>query len=875
MLGGGTADNVRSFRVGSWSRHVHNPLSPRRVRPEGSPLRRLLIASTLAIVTAAGSVVAVRSGEPPAAATLAGSGGPLAAAASVGESTTPSTPTGDPTTDPTAEPVTTARAPSAVSATSPACHTAASQRYDIDRIAGSNRWATATCASQVHYPDEVDTVVLARGDVQGGFADALAGAVLARHVDGPVLLTAPDTLPTETAAELDRLAPRRVVILGGTEAISPAVERAVARRTADIERISGSDRADTAARIAATVGPRQHAFVVNGYVPADALIAATVAARDGAVLLLTNPGSVPASTTDALADVADVTVVGSFTAIGEASEATLRRRVGGDHLERLSGPDRAETAASVARAHPASGRIHLVSGNDRSLVDALSASWAAAMPGGGSVLFTGRDAPGRGTDRYLRLGHLAADTSIRLVGGEKVLSSELVTSLDRRIDEARQGGPDAQLRGFWVHLFDQSLKSRSGISEVLDAAVAANLNTIVVQAVRRHDAFYDSDVLPRTTDPKMPPGLDLLDRLIPEAHARGLDVHAWFSVMPTYHDSFTKNGERLPADHVHSRHGPNGSEASWMAAANDANYAFLDPGIPGVQDHVVATLREVVERYDVDGVHLDYLRYAAGGSRMNPIAEARYRRVGDGISLDEFRRRQTEDLARRVYLEVAEADPSVAVSMAAIAQGAGPTGSDLRASFRGTRAYADKFQDWPTWLDRGIVDMAFPMAYFQESRYPSWYDQWTRFAGSLGRGVVAVGQASYLNATSASLSQVGDALSLTDGAVLYSYQQDTETGQGPLLRALASSRFSVPAPAPDVAGKTAPTTGHILARARDGQRVTATPVGGGATATQRADATGHAGFVGLAPGRWTITAPDAAAQLVEVTAGRVARADVR
>lgn len=810
---------------------------------------RRLLASALAIATTAVTVVAVRGGEPPVDA--APQAATTAAASAEVERVAAAVPGG------------------------PACQTAASTRVDIDRIAGSNRWATAACASQVSFPDGAETVVLARGDVAGGFADALAGAVLAAHVDGPVLLTAPDTLPTETAAELDRLDPRRVLVLGGTAAVSPAVERAAARHADTVERVHGADRAGTAVRIAELVGPRDTAFVVNGYRPADALVAATVAAREGAHLLLANPGSVPRSTTDALADTRRITVVGGFAAIDEEGEATLRRIVGGDQLERLGGPDRAELAATVARAHPAEGRIHLVAATDTSLVDALSASWAAARPGGGSVLFAGADAPGRGTDRYLRLGALSEGTAIRLVGGEKVLSRELVASLERRYDEARQGGPAAQVRGMWVHLFDQSLKSRSGIDRVLDAAVAANLNTIVVQGVRRHDAFYDSAVLPRTTDPKMPPGLDLLGRLIPAAHARGLEVHVWYSVMPTFHPSFTDNGERLPADHINTLHGFSGTQGSWMAAANNPGYAYLDPGIPGVQDHVAAMLREVVERYDVDGVHLDYLRYADGGTRMNPIAEERYRRVGGGTSMDDFRRRQTEDLARRVYLEVAEADPSVVVSMAAIAQGAGPTGSDLRASFRGTKAYAEKFQDWPTWLDRGIVDMAFPMNYFQESRYPTWYDQWTRFAGSLKTGVVAIGQASYLNSTSQSLAQIDEALAATRGVVLYSYQQDTATGKGPLLATLPGSRFRDPAPAPDVAAKTAPTRGHVLAQARDGQTVTARPAAGGSAVDVRADATGHAGFVGLTPGRWTVSIGSGSPRVVDVVAGRVARVDLR
>ncbi|MBW3618615.1 MAG: family 10 glycosylhydrolase [Actinobacteria bacterium] len=825
---------------------------------------RQLLAAALVILISGVTAVAVRDADPSA---------PRALAAAVDPAATEDAPGATDDVTAAATPPVVDVVSGAVGADGPDCHTRASQRAPIERIAGSNRWATAVCASRFVYRQPVDTVVLARGDAAGGYADALAGAVLAAHVDGPVLLTAPDVLPVETSAELDRLSPRRVILLGGERAISPAVERAVRGHTTTVERLAGADRAGTAVRVASLVGPRDTAFVVNGYRPAHALVAAATAAREGAHLLLANDGSVPDSTIDALEGVTRISVVGDFAAVGEAAEASLRRLVGESHFERLGGPDRAEVAASVARAHPADGVIHLVSDNERNLVDALSAGWTAARPDGGPVLFSATNSVHRGTDRYLRLGRLDAATPVRLVGGEQVLSPALVSALEDRYDEAAQGGPAAQLRGFWVHVLDNSLKSRSGIDRVLDAAAGANLNTIVVQAARRHDAFYDSDVLPRTSDPKMPPGLDLLGRLVPAAHARGLDVHVWFSVMPTYHTLFDQ--ETLPADHIHRLHGPNGSKGSWMAASVESNYGMLDPGIPGVQNHVAAMTREVVERYDVDGIHLDYLRYATGGSRMNPIAEERYRRVGGGMSLDDFRRRQTEDLARRVYLEVTAADPQVVLSMAAIAQGEGPTGSDLRASFRGTRAYREKFQDWPTWLDRGIMDMAFPMIYFQESRYAAWFDQWNRFLASLPAGIRAVGQGSYLNPTSASLAQIDDALRATHGAVLYSYQLDSTDGRGELLSSLASSRFRDPAPAPEVASKLAPTRGHVLAIAEDGRAVTATPAAGGTPVHMRTDATGRAGFVGLAPGRWTVSVQGGTPVPVEVVAGRVTTVDVR
>ena len=89
-----------------------------------------------------------------------------------------------------------------------------------ERVSGADRWETAVAISQEHDAD-ISVVYIASGR---DFPDALAGSALAGHEDVPVLLTKPDQLPSATLAELDRLSPERVVILGGTNAVSQDVE---------------------------------------------------------------------------------------------------------------------------------------------------------------------------------------------------------------------------------------------------------------------------------------------------------------------------------------------------------------------------------------------------------------------------------------------------------------------------------------------------------------------------------------------------------------------------------------------------------------------------------------------------------------------------
>jgi len=761
------------------------------------------------------------------------------------------------------------------------CPQDASASAPIDRVAGAERYATAACAAAASYPDGADHVILARGDSAGGLADALAGAVLADDVAGPVLLTAPDTLPSATAAEISRLDAERVTVLGGSGAVSGAVVAQLEDQGVEVDRLAGRNRFDTAARAANEAGAGSTAFVVNGFSPPDSLVAAAPAARTGSKLLLVTRGEVPAATAAALGGVDEVVIVGGHGVVGRDVAARVGELADAP-VRRVAGGTRAATAASVARAFPGDGRIRLAAQSDEHLVDAVTAGWAAARPGGGPVLYTGTDAPGHAADRWLRLGGLGSaedPVATRLVGGSAVLSDSLVDALESRYEEAAAGGRPAELRATWVHLFDDALKSRAGIHRVLNEAAAANANTVIVQVARRQDAYYDSDVLPRTPDPAMPGDLDLLGELVSAAHDRGLRVHAWVPVLQAYHETYDELS--LPPDHVWRQHGP-GSDDHWLQVSDTgATKTFLDPGVPGVQNHVAALMRELAADYDVDAVHTDYLRYTGAGEwGYHPASLARFReQTGyDGTppptspSWSSWRRRQTADLARRVFLETLAVDPTTAVSMAGSTMGPGPAHA---GGYRKTRTYSWVYQNWPSWLAEGTVDAVMAMNYFREGKpeHRAWFDDWVAFEQDLPRngGLLALGQGAYLNSADQSLAQMGRASSRLDGVALYSHQLNAATGtpQG-LLARLSSTAWAEPAPAPQLSDRRA--GGHLLVEAADGVEVSAEPAaGGGDAASQAADATGHAGLLWLTPGSWTVDAPGHDPATVTVRPGEVTR----
>jgi cell wall-associated NlpC family hydrolase len=160
----------------------------------------------------------------------------------------------------------------------------------VVRIAGVDRYATAAALSQVTFPQGANVVYIATGSA---FPDALAAAGAAGG-NGPVLLARQNALPASTAAEVRRLAPSIVHVVGGVDAIGNAVLNAIPAR---VDRIAGGDRFATAAALSAIAFPQGApvAYVATSADYPDALSAAASAARNGPVLL-TSLWNAPAST---------------------------------------------------------------------------------------------------------------------------------------------------------------------------------------------------------------------------------------------------------------------------------------------------------------------------------------------------------------------------------------------------------------------------------------------------------------------------------------------------------------------------------------------------------------------------------------------------
>jgi putative cell wall-binding protein/sugar lactone lactonase YvrE len=256
----------------------------------------------------------------------------------------------------------------------------------VDRVSGVDRFATAAALSSRLFPSGAPVALLATGE---RFAAALAASGAAGAAGGPVLLAQRNALPDATASELRRLHPGRLVVLGGTDAISGAVADAAATAAGGVgvQRYAGVDRYGTAAAVSTASFPSASlAVLVTGDSFADSLSGGGLASLAGAPLLLTSSAALSDATAAELRRLrpAKVLIVGGPVAVSPAVEAAVRDATGSD-VQRVAGADRYATSAAAASTVASASAVLVATGEN--FPDGLAAA-AAAKKAGGPVLLT-------------------------------------------------------------------------------------------------------------------------------------------------------------------------------------------------------------------------------------------------------------------------------------------------------------------------------------------------------------------------------------------------------------------------------------------------------------------------------------------------------
>jgi len=289
----------------------------------------------------------------------------------------------------------------------------------VPRIGGTDRFETAAGVSLSTFGPNVPVVFVATGQ---SFPDALASGPAAHRAGGPLLLVKPNEIPAATAAELARLQPGRIVVVGGPSVVSDGVLGALRSYTAgSVTRQWGSDRFATAAEVSRAGWPSGASlvYVTTGSNYPDALAASAVAGRNGAPILLVRSGDVPTATADALRALAPsrIVVMGGSGVVSDAVVAQLRAHA--PDVQRVAGVDRYATAVALSEATYAANSVtHVYVATGKSFPDGLTVGPVAAWWKGPLLLVPGNQLPSGVAAELRRLD----PTNVVIVGGSSVVT---------------------------------------------------------------------------------------------------------------------------------------------------------------------------------------------------------------------------------------------------------------------------------------------------------------------------------------------------------------------------------------------------------------------------------------------------------------------
>ena len=257
-------------------------------------------------------------------------------------------------------------------------------------------------------------------------------------------------------------------------------------------------------------------------------------------------------------------------------------------------------------------------------------------------------------------------------------------------------------------------KQKAELVEILDRLKDANFNTVLFQTRTRGDVLYRSKIEPfnsiLTGKTAADPGYDPLAFAIEECHKRGMECHAWMVAIPLGNRKHVANLGNASVT----------KQKSAICVPYKREY-FLNPGNPATKEYLMSLVREVVEKYDVDGVHFDYLRYPENAPRFPDTYD--FRKYGKGRDLAQWRRDNITEIVRHLYKGVKALKPWVKVSTCPV----GKYRDTSRYPSRGWNAFHTVYQDAQGWLGEGIQDQIYPMLYFRGNHfYPfalDWQEQ--------------------------------------------------------------------------------------------------------------------------------------------------------
>lgn len=255
-------------------------------------------------------------------------------------------------------------------------------------------------------------------------------------------------------------------------------------------------------------------------------------------------------------------------------------------------------------------------------------------------------------------------------------------------------------------------EQKAELRAMFDRVEMLNMNTVIFQVRPATDALYESDLEPWSEyltgkQGQAPdPFYDPLKFAVEEAHRRGLELHAWINPFRSRHSTGSKE---MSQDHLISRH-PH-------LVRDYGSHLWMDPGHPESADWSVEVVKDIVTRYDVDGIHIDdyFYPYKERDENGNLIdfpdstTYALYVKENGDIDRNDWRRQNVDRFIERMHREIREVDPTVRFGISPIGLWRPNHQGD---EIWGFDAYEEIYADAKLWFNEGWLDYFTPQLYW-------------------------------------------------------------------------------------------------------------------------------------------------------------------
>jgi uncharacterized lipoprotein YddW (UPF0748 family) len=394
-----------------------------------------------------------------------------------------------------------------------------------------------------------------------------------------------------------------------------------------------------------------------------------------------------------------------------------------------------------------------------------------------------------------------------LPGGDAVVPDTVVPPAEVVADAAADAAPDVpqpqgpfEFRGIWVTRWDYD--SAASVADIMEEIASLGFNSVMFQVRGNADAYYASNYEPWAKGLSgtlgKNPGWDPLEVAVNEAHAHGLEIHAWVNTFVAW--TGTSPPPQSDPPHILYAHpewrqaDKNGTPMAW-----NNSYTWVSPGIPEVRQHIQDVVVDIVTGYDVDGLHFDYIRYAGPDYSHDTWSEQAYaaaKASEPGLGYGDFQRDVLSGFVSDAYQALTAARPEVKVtaSVWGIYQDSFGWGGT-------SEGYSDYFQDSHRWAQEGYIDALCPMIYWPLT---SPKGEWTDFAtlvddhnGAKGDRHLYAG----MKADYATFEEIADEIAYTrtagaEGFVVFSYATMKDAGYGDDFAATVNAEKAYPPPMP-------------------------------------------------------------------------------